>query len=108
MSTPRTSPGPYRQDHERRHLVLDRDGVVIAVCALAGIGAARADANAALFSESFTLLQLLEEAHGEALVRAISVRMLARPGEQSEADARAAEDFANRLGAAVARAQGRV
>jgi hypothetical protein len=102
------SPGPYRNDPERHQVIKDANGVVLAVSNLAGVGGPEtARNNATLFAESWNLLRLLEEAHGAALVNAIAVRMLARPGEQSEADARAAEDFANRLGAAIARCQGR-
>jgi hypothetical protein len=102
------SPGPYHNDPDRHQVIRDASGAVIAVCNLAGVGGPEtARNNATLLAESWSLLQLLEEAHGAALVNAIAVRMLARPGEQSEEDARAAEDFANRIGAAVARAQGR-
>jgi hypothetical protein len=101
------SPGPWANEPERHQIIKDAEGVVLAVVSQAVGSQERSRNNATLMAESWNLLQLLEEAHGAALVNAIAVRMLARPGEQSEADARAAEDFANRLGAAIARCQGR-
>jgi len=100
------SSGPFMINPDSPHTILDADGITIAICLASRIGGDRALANATLLAGSWDLLQACNDAHGAALINALTVQQLAT-GEQGEDDVREARNFAERLGNLIRRCQGR-